>query len=121
MRPILRAMAQVLVVEPVHETRELIECVVRRMGHEIVSTESFRNVDVVFYEPNSIAGRALALRVQAERPQVRLVACSAAPYRGEASRGPLPFASLLQPFSPRDLRRVLESALLGSVTASSTY
>ena len=118
MRPILRSMAQVLVVEPVHETRELIECVVRRMGHEIVSTESFRNVDVVFYEPNSIAGRALALRVQAERPEVKLVACSAAPVRGPV-RGPLPFASLLQPFSPRDLRRVLESALLGSVTASS--
>ena len=111
-------MARVLVVEPVHETRELIECVVRRMGHEIISTESFRNVDVVFYEPNSLAGRALALRVQGERPEVRLVACSASPPR-ETARGPRPFASLLQPFSSRDLRRVLEAALLGSVTASS--
>lgn len=111
-------MAQVLVVEPVAETRELIELVVRRMGHDIVSTESLRNVDVVFYEPESIAGRALALRVQRERPTVRLVACSAAPSE-QTDRGPRPFASLLQPFTARDLRRVLEAALLGSVSASS--
>ncbi|MFL5844977.1 MAG: hypothetical protein ACJ762_09815 [Solirubrobacteraceae bacterium] len=91
----------------------LIECLVRRMGHEIVSTEAFRNVDVVFYEPNSIAGRALARRVQNEHPTVSLVAIAASPPRG-ADRGPRPIASLLQPFSPGDLRRVLERVLLGS-------
>jgi two-component SAPR family response regulator len=113
-------MANVLVVEPVHETRVLIEQLVRRMGHEVVSTEAFRNVDVVFYEPASRAGVALARRVQAERPEVRLVACSAAPVRTDSARSLSPFASLMQPFSPGELKRVLEAALLGSVTASST-
>jgi CheY-like chemotaxis protein len=105
--------ARVLVVEPVEETRVLIECLVRRMGHEVVSTESFRNVDVVFYEPASRAGEALARRVQAERPEVSLVAINASPPRG-AAREPRPKASLMQPFSPGDLRRVLEAVLLGS-------
>lgn len=112
-------MARVLVVEPVEETRILIERIVTRMGHEIVNAETFRDVDVVFYEPASRAGLALARRVQAERPDVRLVACSAAPPR-EPVREPRPFASLMQPFSPAELRRVLESALLGSFSASST-
>lgn len=104
-------MARVLVVEPVEETRELIEALVRRMGHEIVSTESFRNVDVVFYEPASRAGVALARRVQTERPEVRLVACSAAPVRTDTARTLRPFASLIHPFSPSELKRVLEAAL----------
>ena len=106
-------MANVLVVEPVEETRVLIECVVKRMGHQIVGGDSLRHVDVVFYEPASMAGLALARRVQAERPDVRLVACSAAPPRGIA-REVRPFASLMQPFSVGDLKRVLESALLGT-------
>lgn len=109
-------MARVLVVEPVQETRELIERLVRRMGHDIVSTESFRNVDVVFYEPASRAGCALARRVQAERPEVRLVACSSAPIRTDVARALSPFASLMQPFSPGELRRVLEAALSPSAT-----
>jgi hypothetical protein len=105
--------ARVLVVEPVQETRELIERLVARMGHAIVGGESLRNVDVVFYEPASRAGLALAKRVQAEQPGVRLVAISAAPPHAVA-REPRPVASLLQPFSPGDLRRALEAALLGS-------
>jgi hypothetical protein len=102
----------VLVVEPVEETRVLIERLVTRMGHEVVGSQTLRDVDVVFYEPASRAGLALARRVQAERPEVRLVACHAAPLRN-GPREPRPFASLLQPFSPGDLKRVLEAALLG--------
>lgn len=101
-------------MEPVEETRELIERVVRRMGHEIVSTESMRDIDVVFYEPASRAGLALARRVQAERPHVRLVACTAQPVRTEDARSLSPFASLMQPFSTGDLKRVLEAALVPS-------
>jgi hypothetical protein len=100
--------ANVLVVEPVEETRELIECVVRRMGHTVVGGDSLRNVDVVFYEPASRAGLALALRVRGERPEVRLVACSAAPPREDA-RAPRPFASLMQPFSSPRCSWVLRS------------
>ena len=99
-------------MEPVQETRELIERVVTRMGHEIAGNDALRDIDVVFYEPASIAGLALARRVQAERPDVCLVAISAAPPRASV-REPRPMASLLQPFSPGDLRRVLDTALLG--------
>lgn len=107
-------MAKVLICEPVEETRVLLERLVQRMGHEIVSGEPLRNVDVVFYEPASRAGLALARRVQAERPDVALVECSSSPAR-RAMTAPRPFASLLQPFSPGDLKRVLEAALTGVV------
>ncbi|MCW2966718.1 MAG: response regulator receiver protein [Solirubrobacteraceae bacterium] len=107
-------MARVLICEPVEETRELIECLVQRMGHEIVSLDSLRLVDVLFYEPASHAGLALARRLQAERPGAALVSCSASPPSFELS-SPRPFASLLQPFAPADLKRVLEAALGGVV------
>ena len=105
-------MANVLICEPVEETRVLIERLVQRMGHEIAGGDSFRDVDVVFYEPASRAGLALARRVQAEQPGVVLVECSSSPARGAGS-GLNPFASLLQPFSPVDIRRVLEAAVRG--------
>ena len=106
-------MARVLICEPVEETRILIECLVRREGHEIVGgDDSLRDLDVVFYEPLSRAGLALARRAQRQQPGVRLVAISATPPRTEPS--PRPFASLVQPFSRRDVRRVLEAALIGA-------
>jgi len=112
-------MAQVLICEPVEETRILIECLVKRMGHTIASGDSLRGIDVVFYEPQSRAGRALARRAQERCPSVRLVALTAVPPR-EPLSSPRPFAALLQPFAPRDIRRVLEAALTGSFIASST-
>lgn len=120
MRGTLRAVAKVLVCEPVEETRVLIERLVQRMGHEIVSGDgSLRAVDVVFYEPGSRAGLALARRVQWECPAVRLVALSATP-PSRPLTSPRPFAALLQPFLPGDIARVLEDALTGSFLASST-
>jgi hypothetical protein len=110
-------MALVLVCEPVEETRVLIEALVRRMGHTIATGDSLHDIDVVFYEPSSRAGLALALRAQERCPKVRLVALSAVP-PSEPLTSPRPFAALLQPFSPRDLARVLEAALTGSVLAS---
>ena len=107
-------MARVLVCEPVPETRELIECLVTRMGHEIVGVDALRTVDVLFYEPASLAGLALARRLQAERPHAALVACHASPPPAEP-RSPRPVASLLHPFAPADLRRVVEAALRGAV------
>jgi CheY-like chemotaxis protein len=104
--------ARVLVCEPVEETRVLIERLVQRMGHEVVGGDSLRAVDVVFYEPASRAGLALARRAEAQQPDVRLVAISATPPR-QADGATRPFASLLQPFSPGDLKRVLEAAVLG--------
>ena len=72
-------MARVLVCEPVEETRILIEHLVQRAGHEILTVESFHEVDLVFYEPESVAGLALARRVQGRNPDVRLVAVAAQP------------------------------------------
>jgi hypothetical protein len=115
----LHAVARVLVLEPVEETRILIERLVQRMGHEIAGGDSLRDVDVVFYEPASRAGLALARRAQSQQPHVRLVACSATPVRGTIT-GPRPFASLMQPFSPKDVKRVLEAALLGASVAASS-
>lgn len=103
-------MARVLVAEPVEETRVLIERLVVRMGHDIVPGDRLREIDVVFYEPDSRAGLALARRVQSERPDVCLVAISASPPHRQPA--PRPFASLLQPFSPGDIKRVLDAALL---------
>jgi len=95
----------------------LIERLVQRMGHTIATGDSLRDIDVVFYEPESIAGLALARRAQERCPRVRMVALAARPPH-EPLTSPRPFASLLQPFAPRDLRRVLEAALTGSVRAS---
>lgn len=103
-------MAHVLVCEPVAETRILIERVVQRMGHRIVADDSLADVDVVVYEPGSRAGLALARRARSEHPAVRLVACCSEPGPPGAS-GPTPFATLVQPFSPADLRRVLLATL----------
>ena len=112
-------MARVLVCEPVEETRILIENLVQRMGHEVVAVESFGAVDVVFYEPGSVAGLALARRVQGRNPEVALVAVAARPPR-EPLTSPRPAASILQPFCSGDIRRVLEMVLAGTVPACST-
>jgi hypothetical protein len=112
----LRAVALVLVCEPVEETRVLIERLVQRMGHEIAAGDSLRDIDVVFYEPDSRAGLALAKRAQERSPRVRMVALSATPPPAPLT-SPRPFASLLQPFSPRDITRVLEAALVGGGAA----
>ena len=109
-------MARVLVCEPVQETRFLIERVVERMGHELVG-EGRSDVDVVFYEPNSRVGMACARSARRLWPTAVLIACSAAPARRSIT-GPRPAATLLQPFAPADVRRVLEEVLADASIAS---
>ena len=103
-------MACILICEPVDETRELMEHLVRRLGHDVIDIDELERVDVLLFEPESRAGRALARRLRTERPEAVLISCSAMPPRGTIT-APRVFASLLQPFSPSDLARVLESAL----------
>jgi hypothetical protein len=100
-------MARILICEPVEETRELLERLVRRMGHDIVSLDELRTVDVLLFEPESRAGLALAKLLLEVRPEASLVACSAQPPRTQLTL-PRLVASLLQPFSPADLARVLD-------------
>lgn len=110
-------MARILICEPVAETRELMERLVRRMGHELVDLDSLRVVDVLLFDPDSEEGRAIGRLLADVRPAARLVACHARPPT-PALRLPRLFASLLQPFSPTDLRRVVEAALRPSAAAS---
>lgn len=100
-------MARILICEPVEETRELLERLVRRMGHDIVGIEDLRTVDVLLFEPDSRAGLALAKLLLDVQPQANLVACSAQPPRTQLKL-PRLVASLLQPFSPADLARALD-------------
>jgi hypothetical protein len=99
-------MARILICEPVAETRELMERLVRRMGHEVVDLDSLREVDVLLFEPDSPEGRAIARLLGDVRPGARLVACHARP----------PVPALRLPFSPADLRRVVEAALRPAAT-----
>jgi hypothetical protein len=108
----LAAVARVLVCEPVEETRFLIERVVERMGHQVVAADA-SHVDVVFYEPASRVGLEQARVALRLWPEVLLIACSAEPPLRRIT-GPRPAATLLQPFAPADVRRVLEAALLGA-------
>ncbi len=103
-------MARILICEPVAETRELMERLVRRMGHDIVGIERLETVDVLLFEPESRAGLALAKLLLETQPRANLVACSAAPPRAEIKL-PRLVASLLQPFSPADFARVLNGAM----------
>jgi hypothetical protein len=100
-------MARILICEPVTETRELLERLVLRMGHDIVGIDALRTVDVLLFEPESKAGLALAKLLLEVRPEASLVACSAEPPRAQLKL-PRVVASLLQPFSPADLARVLD-------------
>ena len=102
-------MARILICEPVEETRELLERLVVRMGHEVVDLDSLRSVDVLLFEPRSQEGQAIARLLHDVRPAARLVTCSHRPTPVVSL--PRIFASLLQPFSPTDLRRVVEAAL----------
>ncbi len=104
-------MARVLVCDPVQETRFLIERVVARMGHEIVGSDA-HHVDVLFYEPASVAGAAQARSARRRWPGVLLVACTALPLRPTIT-GPTPHAVIRQPFVPDDVRRTLAATLLG--------
>lgn len=100
-------MARILICEPVEETRELLERLVRRMGHDIVGIADLRTVDVLLFEPRSPDGLALAEELLRVRPDASLVACSAEPLRPQLQL-PRLVATLLQPFSPADLARALD-------------
>jgi hypothetical protein len=104
-------MSRVLISDPVAETRELLERLVRRMGHDIVGVERLEAVDVLLFAPDSPPDLALARRLLRARPDARLVACSTAPQHPPDL--PRLVGSLLHPFSPADLERVLADATAG--------
>lgn len=106
-------MARIAISEPVQETRELLERLLARLGHEVVGSaerEDGPSVDALVFEAGSVAGVAAARRLRVSHPHAGLVACSAAPL-GPALNDLGPLQALVQPFSPAQLARALDGAL----------
>ncbi|HEX2016136.1 MAG TPA: hypothetical protein VGN69_05525 [Solirubrobacteraceae bacterium] len=101
-------MARVLISEPAADTRELMSCLVRRLGHEVVEAPGASGVDVILYEPGSPARPPRDPRE--ELPGASLVVSSIYP-PSPPVRAMTPAAYLLKPFSLRQLARALEAAL----------
>ncbi|MBA2347850.1 MAG: hypothetical protein H0V81_06085 [Solirubrobacterales bacterium] len=113
-------MARVHISEPVSETRDLIERLVERLGHELLPEERLVEADALVFEPSSPHCVTLARRVRADRPRIALVAVSSLPV-GLAGL-PDGVERVTQPFQPADLERALTAALgaeIGRVTAVS--
>lgn len=96
-------MARIVVAEPVAETRELLEHLVARLGHELVDADG----DVVLLEPVSCFSCEELL---AKSPRARVVLQTVEPTWAEAVTGRVA-GVLLKPFGSGDLRRVLDRAL----------
>ena len=103
-------MARVCISEPVAETRELLERLVLRLGHEVVPEHQLVAADALLFEPGSPHGVTLARRARVHCPDTALVAVSALPVAGL----PGTVHRLTQPFLPADLARALDGALAGT-------
>lgn len=95
-------MARVLIADPDHETRELLERFVSRLGLEPVcanggSHEEYATVDAAVVEPADETSLALARSLRTLRPDLPIVFASIAPPSVPA-RALAPQAYLLKPF-----------------------
>ncbi len=93
--------ARIAVLEPVPETRELLERLIARAGHEIVDEDA----DVVILEP---LGRVARRTVRMRHPRAAVVVASIVP---PGPGDPPAAARLLQPFVSAELRRAIDAAL----------
>ncbi|MCW3011581.1 MAG: hypothetical protein JWO90_1985 [Solirubrobacterales bacterium] len=105
-------MARVCISEPVAETRELLERLVLRLGHEIVPEHQLIAADALLFEPGSAHGVTLARRARRHSPETALVAVSAVPVAVAGLPGRV--HRLNQPFLPVDLERAIDDALASS-------
>ncbi len=102
-------MARVHISEPVSETRELIERLVARFGHELLPEEEIGEADALIFEPSSSHAVTVARRARRDRPQTALIAVSSLPVGLGALPGQV--ERVTQPFEPADLERALTVAL----------
>lgn len=102
-------MARVCISEPVAETRELLERLVVRSGHELLPEHQLIAAEALLFEPGSPHGVTLARRARRHTPETALVAVSALPMPIAGLGGRV--HRLTQPFQPADLARVLDGAL----------
>lgn len=102
-------MARVCISEPVAETRELLERLVTRLGHEVLPEHQLIAADVLLFEPSSPQSVSLARRARRHCPETPLVAVSAVPVALVGLPGQV--QRLTQPFVPTELARALDGAL----------
>lgn len=105
-------MARVHIAEPVAETRELLERLVVRLGHDRLPEARLAEVDALVFDPSSPRGVTLARRARRDRPQTALIAVSSIPVALAGLPGQV--ERLTQPFRPADLERALTHALLAA-------
>ena len=105
-------MARIAICEPVAETRELFECLVSRLGHDVVDD----GADVVLFEP---AGPLSFAEVRARHPGAHILVASIEPPPAEP-RIERWSAWLLKPFSLAELRKGLETAHSPAWTATAS-
>ena len=97
-------MARVCLSEPDPETREVLTCLLKRLGHDVVE----RDADIIMIEPVLDGPGAIGL-ARCASPGARLVICSIAWH----DRGRLAHldadAFLLKPFGLAELRSALDA------------
>ena len=91
------------------ETRELLERLVVRLGHEVIPEHQLLAADALLFEPGSPHGVTVARRARMHCPHTALVAVSALPVAVAGLPGRV--HRLTQPFLPADLARALDGAL----------
>lgn len=102
-------MARVHIAEPVAETRELLQRLVARLGHEPLPEERLAEADALIFDPSSPRSVTLARHARRDRPRTALVAVSSVPVALAGLPGQV--ERLTQPFKPADLERALTLAL----------
>jgi DNA-binding response OmpR family regulator len=94
----MSGMAKILVSEPDAANCELLDAVVRYLGHDPVHEATGVSVSAVVFEPADAAALAAAVAARAARPDVPLV-CVSIRRPTEAVAALDPAAYLLKPFA----------------------
>ncbi|MBJ7331338.1 MAG: response regulator [Solirubrobacteraceae bacterium] len=97
-------MARVCLSEPDPETRELLTCLLQRIGHEVVE----RDADIIMIEPVLDGPGAIGL-ARCSSPGARLLICSIAWHDRARLEHLDADAFLLKPFGLAELRSVLDA------------
>ena len=108
-------MARILISEPHHDLRILLEAVVRRAGHEPVGHGELTVDDapeLMILEPASADGLAAAAGLRRRLEDLPIICASVLPPTAE-SRKLAPRAHLVKPFPLRELEAAIASALTG--------
>lgn len=101
-------MAQILVVEPEPEVRELFVRLLAHLGHQSASDDG--PIDAVLVEPGDPRSKQRARELVSARPGLPVV-CATIDESPDVAEGLSPVAILIKPFGVNRLREALERAL----------